>query len=209
MKASLKIWLPLLAILIYLGLCGVLWLEHLGLQIVCLAVTSLLMLIRFGFKRWIRVIIALLPFLLTLMLVYLAFSLLGIKPLKSSSSASSYWISYGSVRALILLSSLFFIQISYSFTSFSDLMALPVGINTKKYFILGKTLYHTAFSSYSKLSLHISLIPSHQAAPKSWREQFRLKLTYLLALLYLIIRESKIKGELIDNRILHCHDGRD
>ncbi len=205
MRAFLKIGLPLLLILVYLTLFGVIWLDRLNLQIGALAMSSLFMILRFGPQRWLKEVLALLPFLLTLMLVYLLFSLLDLKPPRSSGSASAYWLSYGSVRALILLSSLFVIQLSYSFSSFSDLLALPLSIHSKKYFILGKALYHTAFSSYSRLSLHISLIPTHQAAPKSWIQEFRLKLIYLLALLYLILRESRIKGELIDNRIRHCH----
>lgn len=205
MRAILKIGLPLLLILLFLTLFGVIWLDRLLIQVAALVGTSLLMILRFGARRWLKEVLALLPFLLTLMLVYLLFSLLDLKPLQSSGSASAYWINYGSVRALILLSSLFVIQLSYSFSSFSDLLALPLSINSKKYFILGKALYHTAFSSYSRLSLHISLIPTHQAAPKSRRQEFRLKLSYLLALLYLILRESRIKGELIDNRIRHCY----
>jgi len=103
MRSTFKLVAAILLTLGYILLAGIIWLDQLWLQISLAFVTSLLLILRKGIRHWFRELLLLLPLILTLMVVYLIFSLLRIKPGGTSVSASAYWIAYGSVRALILL----------------------------------------------------------------------------------------------------------
>ncbi|HNX38303.1 MAG TPA: hypothetical protein PKI15_08100 [Candidatus Cloacimonadota bacterium] len=205
MRSTFKLVAAILLTLGYILLAGIIWLDQLWLQISLAFVTSLLLILRKGIHHWFRELLLLLPLILTLMVVYLIFSLLRIKPGGTSVSASAYWIAYGSVRALILLSSLFFIQFCFSFIRFEDILSLPISIHQKKYLILGKTLYRSVFSSQDKLLDQISLIPTNQEQKHGIMKLYQSRMTYLLAVLYMIVNESNTLGELIDNRISCCH----
>jgi hypothetical protein len=195
-----------LALLLLAGLfvaLGLLWLDWLLLQVFSLLVLGVVLVFRRGWSFFYKELKGLAPFLLGWVAVYGIFALLGFKP-AAEESAGVYWLSYGSSRAIVLLNILFAIQIVASWLKWQDLMALPLNLSGKKYLILGKSLYETAFSSHTALGLHVSLIPSHQHK-LCWRELFFQKLNYLLALLSIVLRESEIKGEAIDNRIKHCY----
>lgn len=196
-----------LALLLLAGLfvaLGLLWLDWLLLQVFSLLVLGVVLVFRRGWSFFYKELKGLAPFLLGWVAVYGIFALLNFKPSSEAGSAAMYWLSYGISRMLVLLNILFAIQIVASWLQWQDLMALPLNISGKKYLILGKSLYETAFSSHTALGLHVSLIPSHQHK-LGWRELFFQKLNYLLALLSIVLRESEIKGEAIDNRIKHCY----
>ncbi|HOH46400.1 MAG TPA: hypothetical protein PLX59_01055 [Candidatus Cloacimonadota bacterium] len=197
----------ILVILLLTGLfvlLGLLWLDRLMLQAVFLLCISLILALRKGTGFVLKELRGLAPFLLGWVAVYGIFAILKFKPSQIESSAAAYWMKYGISRMLVLLNILFAIQIAASWLKWRDLISLPMGINSKKYLILGKSLYETAFSTHTALGLHVALIPSHQHR-KGWREIYHQKLTYLLALLSIVVRESEIKGEAIDNRIKHCY----
>lgn len=205
MKALFKLCILTIAFLIFFVMVGIVWLMRLEIQLLVFGLTSLLLILRRGAQAYLRELCLLLPFILSLAVVYLIFALLGFKPAGATGTALEYWINYGGVRVLVLLSVIFTLQLLSSLISWHDILRLPLSISKLKYLILGKSLYEMAFSSFAGITRHLSLIPGNQIRPKSLKSKFQLRLAYLLALLYIVLSESERKGELIDNRIKHCH----
>ncbi|MEF3694025.1 MAG: transposase [Candidatus Cloacimonadota bacterium] len=185
---------------------GIVWLDNLQIQSIFLLSLGFVLAFRKGWTFVYKELRGLAPFLLGWVAVYGIFALSGFKP-AAEESAGAYWLSYGSSRAMVLLNILFAIQIVASWLKWRDLMSLPLRISSKKYLILGKSLYETAFSTHTALGCHVSLIPTNQHA-KGWKHSFNLKLCYLLALLTIVLQESEIRGEAIDNRIKHCYGSK-
>jgi len=206
MRSLFKLSVIILLTIGYIVVAGILYLADLRLQILLAGVTSLGFVFRAGLRAWLKSLRVLLPLVISLMLVYIVFAVIGFKPAKTHLSATEYWLAYGGVRALILVSSIFFMRFWATFLSFDDLLSLPFSIHFHKHLILGKTLYLTAFNQQGRLKEQISLIPSVQRSVDSGKGIFRNNIVYLLALLYLIINESTHLGELIDNRIHTCHE---
>lgn len=205
MNSALSKVLIVLGLLLALFIAlGFIWLNHLGIQTIVLVVTALLLCIRKSTQFLYHELRALIPFLLGWVAVYAIFALLNFKPGTIEVSATKYWLSYGTSRLMVLLNMLFAIQLTATLLKWNDIISLPGSIRIKKYLILGKSLYETAFSAHTALGLHVSLIPSHQHK-NNWRNVFDQKLTYLLAILSIVLKESEIKGEAIDNRIKHCY----
>lgn len=205
MKALFKLCILTIAFLIFFVMTGIIWLQKLDIQLIIFAIASFFLILRRGARAYLKELYLLLPFILSLAAVYLIFALLGFKPANAPGSALAYWVSYGGVRVLVLMSVIFAIQLLSSLISWQDILKLPLSISKLKYLILGKSLYEMAFSSFAGITRHLSLIPGNQIRPKSLKSKFQLRLAYLLALLYIVLSESERKGELIDNRIKHCH----
>lgn len=205
MKSSIKLSLVISVMLGFFAVTGILWLHNPILQISCTLVLAVILVLLRGAKVLWKQLKLIGPFVLAWIVVYFLFALLGLRPPNVDGNLATYWFFYGLVRALLLTNLIFLAQICSAYLAWEDLLALPIGIDQKKYLILGKSLYETAFKSDTSLGLHLQLIPQFQSAKPSFSRQFRIKLSYLLALLYIIIKESERKGELIDNRIKHCH----
>jgi hypothetical protein len=205
MSPLIKFALATLILLLFFALFCLVWLEDLELQAIGLLLLSLVLIVRRGLNSWFRQLKGMLPFTITLALVYLAFAVLQVRTPGGEQGTFGFWAGYGGVRIILLISSLLAVRVLYSFVSFDDILGLPVSISLLKYVILGKLLYEASFSSYRDIVYFQGFIPSLLLEGRSFRGRFRARLSSLLALLYYIIGEAKFKGELIDNRIRHCH----
>ncbi len=199
-----KLIIALLILLLFVVFVGVVWLDLLWLQALVFLLLSLLVSLRRGWRRWLKELKVMAPFTISLFVVYLLFGVIGVRTAAGERGDLPYWLGFGGSRTLVLLNSVLMLQGVFSFVNFDDILRLPVSLRYLKFIILGKLLYHSAFSSYSEICFQQSLIPSEQAEKKDFRHKFNARLASLLALLYFIISEARLKGELIDNRIKHC-----
>ncbi len=206
MRSAFKLLSVISLCVAYIVIAGVVYLDFFPLQLLLVAVMSVLFMLRKGLKALFGVFRVLVPLVLTLMFVYMLFSWLDFKPSGYRGSSADYWLGYGSVRALILISTILFFRLCGSFLTGRDILSLSVSMHVKKHYILGVTLYRTAFSHQGRLREQIGLIPSSRFTRKGISGLFRTNMNYLLAMLYLIINESTAVGELIDNRIACCHE---
>lgn len=201
-----KLTVCLLFLLLFIVFPCIVWLDNLIIQITLCFLSCLVLSVRQGIKHLWRELRMLMPFVVTLMLIYGIFGFIGVKAQKEiHSSILHYWIIFGTNRALLLFSSILYIQILFSFVSIGDIINLPVGINKMKYLILGKSLFDYATKASVDIELHVSLIVVRKIKHSRLRQLINKKLAQILAMIFLVIEESKLGGEIIDNRIRHCH----
>ncbi len=206
--------MPLRLALALLLLTGILvlvlgvYMNSLSVQLVCFAALSLALLVMRGFRRWLAAYRVMLPFLLSLALVYLLFGLLKIRTQEGEPGSMLHWLEFGLGRVLLFVNSVLAFQLFFSLVTFDDLLRLPLKIGLLKYVILGKILFANALNSYPDIAFHHSLIPTEQIGKPNLAKRFRVRLAAVLALLLTLSRESRLRGEQIDNRIVACHGGR-
>ena len=109
-----------------------------------------------------------LPFLISLSLVYLLFGLLKVRTQEAGVGSVLYWLEFGLKRILLFANSVLAFQLFFSWFGFDDLLHLPLKISTMKYVILGKILFANAFNSYSDIRFHRAS-SSEQTAKPDWR----------------------------------------
>ncbi|MDD2227975.1 MAG: hypothetical protein PHY48_01025 [Candidatus Cloacimonetes bacterium] len=209
MKPLLKVPLVIGSLIALFVLVGIIWLNQLALQLGFLVLVAMILAIQKGIRHLLKSILVLLPFLITLAVMYVLFALIGFNPTPTKISAASYWFAYGSVRMMVLLNMVLMFEIGFHVLKWKDVLQLPLGINKLKYLLLGRILFRSAFSSQTKLETYLDYVPSNQLKLSYWNRVVRLRLTNLLAIIYIVIMESELKGELIDNRIKHCHRRND
>ncbi|MDZ4182588.1 MAG: hypothetical protein U1B83_06910 [Candidatus Cloacimonadaceae bacterium] len=200
-----KLIAALLLLLVFLAVFCVILLDHLVAQSLCFAILALIVIYRRGLRHFLIEMKLLMSFTISMLVIYLVFGLFGLRTSSGVPGSVAYWLSFGSTRILLLFNTILFIQTVFSMISYDDLLSLKLGIERSKYLILGKILYDAAFSSHPDIALHHSMIPTEQGGKRSFSRRFASTLTRVLALLYFIISEARLKGEMIDNRILHCH----
>jgi len=193
-----------LLVLILVLVCGI-FLDSLLPQSLIFAMLSLALLALRGGRRWLGSFRLMLPFLLSLVFVYVLFGLCGLREQSGQPGSLPYWLSFGARRILLFVNSVLAFRLFFSVVSFDELLALPIGIAWQKYFILGKPLYNTAESAYAQINGHQALIASEQRSGLHFRHRFKARLAALLALLMALLDTARHKGRLIDNRLLHCH----
>ncbi len=93
------------------------------------------------------------------------------------------------------------IRILFHWFKASDLWRLNPRIGIHKFVILARILYSYAFGKSDEIGQFLNAIPTYQNQDKSLRKSFEKKLVNILSLLIVVIKESQLKGELIDNRI--------
>lgn len=201
MKVSHKLGIFAALIVAGIVLFCFLWLDNVAIQIGLLAINITIMLIRLGLKKFLSEMILLLPFLLSLALIY------GILAGFQIGYPAAYWLNFGITRSALLLSSMFFMQFMLAWISIEEIQELPLNINTLKYIILGNLLYKEAVSAFANIELYMRMIPSEQYGKRNYISKLRSKLSCLLALLAYIISLAALKGEMIDNRIYNCSQG--
>lgn len=184
------------------------FMNNVAVQLFCFAGLSLILLLLRGFKKWLSSYRVMLPFLISLTLVYLIFGILKIRTLDGEAGSVLHWLDFGLKRILLFVNSVLAFQLFFQLISFADLLRLPLRIGTLKYVVLGKILFANAFNSYEDIAFHQSLIPSEQVGKPSLGHRFRVRLSAVLALLLTLSRESRVRGEQIDNRIILCHGGK-
>lgn len=200
-----KIILALVLLLAFLVLVFGFYMENLVLQAASFGVLSLLLLVLKGGKKWIAGIRLMLPFLISLILIYTLFGLFKVRTTGGEPGSLTYWLQFGLKRILLFVNSVLAFQNFFACVTFDDLLRLPLRIGFQKYVILGKVLSKTAFSAYEELSLHQRLIPSEQRKQLGFGHKFKARLAVLLSLLMSLASEAREKGQMIDNRIIHCH----
>jgi hypothetical protein len=148
----------------------------------------------------------LLPFIIIMLIVYFILGIIGfrISSEASDDASFSFWIIYGLNKSIIFINTVFFLQFILSFISINDIMNLPMKIHTQKYFILGRALFVHTIRYMNDIDFHLRLNPEYQKKGLTFRQWFYLKLQLSFGIISMILRESRLKGELIDNRIIHC-----
>ena len=209
MKPLIKVTLIIGSLIVLFVLVGIVWLNHLTIQLGFLLLVVMILAIQKGIRHLLRSLFVLLPFLLSLAVMYVLFAIVGFNPGSDRISAASYWFAYGSVRMLVLINMVLMFEAGFHIAQWKDVLQLPLGINKLKYLLLGRILFRSAFSSQTKLETYLDYIPSNQLTLSYWNRAVRLRLTNLLAIIYIVIMEAELKGELIDNRIKHCHRRKD
>lgn len=205
MSTTLKLGLALTLLLAILVLVLGVYMDVLAVQAICLAALALLLLGLKGVKRWAAGFRMMLPFLISLSLVYLLFGLLKVRTQEGAPGSVPYWLEFGLKRILLFANSVLAFQFFFALVNFDDLLRLPLKIGSLKYMILGKILFANALNSYADIRFHHSLIPTEQTAKPTLARRFRTRLAVVLALLLTLSRESRLRGEQIDNRIACCH----
>ncbi|HQC46509.1 MAG TPA: ECF transporter S component [Candidatus Syntrophosphaera sp.] len=205
MSPVLKLGLALTLLIAVLALVLGLYMNVLAAQAICFATLTLMLLVSKGSKRWAAGLRLMLPFLISLSLVYLLFGLLKVRTQEGEVGSVLYWLEFGLKRILLFANSVLAFQLFFSWFGFDDLLHLPLKISTMKYVILGKILFANAFNSNSDIRFHQSLIPSEQTAKPRLAHRFRVRLSSVLALLLTLSRESRLRGQQIDNRLACCH----
>jgi hypothetical protein len=209
MKPLIKVTLIIGSLIVLFVLVGIVWLNQLTIQLGFLLLVVMILAIQKGIRHLLRSLFVLLPFLLSLAVMYVLFAIVGFNPGSDRISAASYWFAYGSVRMLVLINMVLMFEAGFHIAQWKDVLQLPLGINKLKYLLLGRILFRSAFSSQTKLETYLDYIPSNQLTLSYWNRAVRLRLTNLLAIIYIVIMEAEMKGELIDNRIKHCHRRKD
>lgn len=196
MKALLKFSALLIILILFIWIVSIRFIDSLTWQLMFLFILLAASVIRFDFAKFKAELKLIMPFLLTMFVVYLLIGLIGMK--------LKFWLTYGLLRGLNFLNTMLFIQLLLSYISINDIIALPVKIEVKKHFILGRALFCFALLHLGNLELHLKLMPEYQKPKLSLKQWFNLKLQQSFAIINMLLRESKLKGELIDNRIRHC-----
>lgn len=207
----MRIWLKF--IVMFAILCGFIFessfmfINNITFQLLSLAVILIACLVRFGFTKIITELRLFLPFICTMMIVYVIMGLAGFRVYDKAFSGHSvlqYWLVYGITRTILFLSTMLFLQLLLSYISICDILSLSMHINKKRYLLLGRTLFVHSIKYIEELKFHLKLMPEFQVNRMSFRQWLRIKFQLSLSVIMMILRESMLKGELIDNRIRHC-----
>ncbi len=208
MKTVLKIIAVLLIVILFIIFPCILWLDKTLAQSSLFILISFVFLVRLGAEKYVSEFKLLIPFVSILFVVYLVFGLVGFRASSIHTGVFTildYWIFFALSRIFLLLSTVFLIQILFSYFTVQDILKLPIGIHHLKVVILGRTLYLLALDSLQNLELHIASVPTNQSQTSKLKLFLHKKLALILALLFMVVKESQIGGELIDNRIRHCY----
>jgi hypothetical protein len=207
MTAIIKLISLLLILAAFIYETSLVYVDNTQFQIIAVIVVLIASLTRFGKAKLVNEIRLFLPFIITMLSVYVLIGLIGISsnflPIVHGSSFM-FWLKYGLNRTCLFINTLFLLQILLSYISMKDILALPIQINRKRYLLLGRALFIHSIKYIEELEFHLKLMPEYQCKHLRIRQWFRLKLQLSLAVIVMMLRESRIKGELIDNRILHC-----
>ncbi len=107
------------------------------------------------------------------------------------------------------INTMFFIKFAFSFISIEDFLKLPWDIKYMKVLLLGKMLFVKGIHAIKNIEFHVNQFPnlkksSKDSFVKKNQKKFKRNLIILLTLIFYILQEAEIRGELIDNRINHC-----
>jgi hypothetical protein len=191
---------------IFIVVCNFMLVESFFWQTVILILIIILDWLRFGVNKIWTEIKLLLPFLVTMLFVYIILGIVGFRISSQASERSTFnfWLIYGLNKSMIFINTILFLQFILSYICINDILKLPMNINIKKYFILGRALFVHTMQNLNNIEFYIKLMPEYQKKGLSFRQWFYLKLQLSYCIIIMILRESHLKGELIDNRIKHC-----
>jgi hypothetical protein len=206
MKAIIKISLVLLLLILFIFIANFAMAENLSWQIGILLFTLILFPLKFGFARFKTELKLILPFIAIMLFVYCVIGIVGFRISSDAAQDNtlSFWLAYGLTRIIMFVHTIMFVQVVLSFISIGDVMNLPMKMNRKKHLILGRSLFAHAMKNLLELEFHLKLMPEFQQVKLSLKQKFFQKLQMAYGIIVMLLRESRVKGELIDNRIRHC-----
>lgn len=206
MKNLLKITLVVFILIAYVYISGFAYADELVIQILMVAIVLLLSMLRFKRQRFINELRLILPFIATMLIVYILLGLVRFNPnnITAQNNILKFWFNYGLCRAILFSGTVFFFQYILSYITMNDIISLPLSVYHKRYLILGRSLFFHSVNNIGNLELHIKLMPEYQKKRLTIKQWFYIKLQLTMSLIIMVLRESRIKGELIDNRIRHC-----
>ncbi len=210
MKTLIKLGIATTILGMFIWIFCILYIDSIPIQSIAVIAFGILLGSVRGVHDFVTEVKLLMPLCSILALGYLAFAVLGVNPYQSGSQSIStfqYWIHYGATRILLLISTIFIIRLLMGFFAIQDILDLPINMRYKKVFILGNILYHIATTQSNDIVQSIDAIPTNQNQQRGLNKMVMQKLNYILALLFMVFRDSKVRGELIDNRIKHCFHG--
>jgi len=207
MSKLLKITGLIFLLLVYIGLIGLVYANHIIVHIILSVIILPILISRFTLNKVINEIKLILPFLGLMLVTYILMGVLGIKTTGAESGRErimAYWLHYGGCRIILFINTLLYVQLIISYIRIEDIISLPYSMKYKKGIILGKALFRQAIEYVGELEFHLKLLPEYQIKHLSLSQWFKFKLQLTFAVIIMLLRESKTKGELIDNRIKHC-----
>ena len=164
--------------------------------------------LRTSIKQAVAEVRLFLPFIVMMLAIYAAFGLLHVKHDQPQQSAFAFWLMYGVNRALCFLNTALSFSLLLSWIRIDDVLALPIPIRYAKALILGRSLFAKAQGALDDIDLHLRHFPDQRFLPARWHlrlfSAFQRQLLLVLTLIFYILEEAEIQGELIDNRITHC-----
>jgi len=209
MNPAVKLISIIASVIIFIFITSFLLVNLLLFQLVILLFVILVCLFRFKLGKLIDEFKLFFPFVVTMLIVYILLGLFGknyAPDVIDSSHLFKYWIMYGVERSILFISTFLFIQFALSFYTMNDILALRLKMKYKKYLILGRSLFVYSINNIGSIEFHLKLIPFYQKNKLSLKQWFDFKIQMTYAVITMILSESKIKGELIDNRISHCFE---
>lgn len=182
-----------------------LWVDDAAIQAIGLALALPLSIWRRSLWTVLAELRAFLAFASVMGLCYLGFGLLEL-----NGQPLIHWAWFGATRIMLFLTTVLAVGFLLSFLTLEDILALPLSMDRLKIPILAETLFRTARRAMAPTAFFVDLFPEFQArtGSRNFRSDFRKRLLSVLALVFLILRESEIQGEMIDNRIRHCFPGK-
>ncbi len=208
MKAMIKLCVIILLILAFFVWFCIVWADNTAVQLLFLGGAWIAAWLRIGLLGLWHQMRLMLPLMLTLVVVYMLFGLVGfgLPPgLEPGIHPLQYWFVFGAVRAVLFLNTLLWVRILFSFVAMDDIESLPLSLHRKKGLLLGRILYRLAMETVDNAGFYQRLIPSNQQRRTKLRKKIKNKLAIVLCLLFVVLIEAKTHGELIDNRLRHCN----
>ncbi|MBM9518583.1 hypothetical protein JWG39_01975 [Desulforhopalus vacuolatus] len=199
LNSSFKLALLLFLALLFICLFCILWLDSGLAQGLALAGISVAGIVRTSPRQFFQELRLFASFVVLMGLFYLIFGIFSL-----NGHPLSWWSIFAAKRLALFLSTLLTFNVLLSFISMEDIFALPIAVGRKKYLLLGSSLYSTSRNAMENIELHTSLFPENQQQKCSMGGRFRRQLISILTLIFYILREAELQGELMDNRIQHC-----
>ncbi len=205
----LKFGLAALFVLVVLLVPGYLYLDAFAAQIGFFALIIAALAAKTSLRRVGAELKLFLPFVLLMLGIYAIFGLIGLQQAQHPQEAAlTFWLRYGVNRILCFLSTVLALSFVVSFFRIDDALALPLPLSCRKSLILGESLFNTARGALDDSDLYLRHFPDQRILPDRWPARafaaFQRQLLIILTLIFYILNEAEIQGELIDNRIAHC-----
>ncbi len=129
--------------------------------------------------------------------------------LSNSVECFSKWIMVGVITALLLINTVFTIELIILAITVNDIISLPIPIKYLKIFILARTLMLQTISRFENNELLIKTVPEFQVKKtgvmNNFKFEFHKRIILILTFVFFVLEQSEILGSLIDNRINHNH----
>ncbi|GAK51176.1 hypothetical protein U14_02418 [Candidatus Moduliflexus flocculans] len=187
---------------------GYIYLDVWQAQVAYFAAILIVMALRKSFRQALAELRLFLPFVVMMLAIYAVFGLLNVKHDQPQQSALAFWLLYGVNRVLCFLNTALSLSLLLSWFQVNDVLALPIPIRYTKALILGRSLFTKARGALDEIDLHLRHFPDQRFLPARWHLRlfaaFQRQLLLVLTLIFYILEEAEIQGELIDNRITHC-----